>query len=210
MTLLLKRSPVGHSPRVVPAVQTVGPQPTTAQILRHGDHGLGVLEDCGSFVIVRGRCYTLLSDFSVEETGRRTRACSAAVTRFRPEQLLAFRRPQTMSQLIPQLEFGPDDCDALGAFRIDAWFSFVRLQASNGGSGTARKPVDSDPQVREFSDIMGTIVGFRNVDADGDGPNASRLNFVDKRRQLGGRVVDFEVLQGRAELAPLTLAQPRD
>jgi alpha-acetolactate decarboxylase len=209
MTLLLKGPRVGHSPRVVPAVQSVRPQPTAAQILRHGDHGLGVLEGYGSFVIVRGRCYTLLPDFSVEETVRRTRARSAAVTRFRPEQLLAFRRPQTMSQLIPQLEFGADR-HALGAFRIDAWFSFVRLQGSDGGSGTARKPVDSDPQVREFSDVMGTIVGFRNVDADGDGPNAARLNFVDKRRQFGGRVVDFEVLQARAELAPLTLAQPRD
>ncbi|MET4584106.1 hypothetical protein ABIE21_003644 [Conyzicola nivalis] len=66
------------------------------------------------------------------------------------------------------------------------------------------------PQTRQFSDIMGTIVGFPNVDVEGDGSNALRLHFVDERRQSGGRVLDFEVLHGRAELAGITQVQARD
>jgi len=211
MTLLLRRPHAVPSPEVVPAAASAHPGPTTAQILRHGDHGIGVLEDGhGQFIIVRGRCHTLQADFSVEEAGRRIRARSAAVTRFRPEQRLAFRQPHTMSQLIPQLELAIADCDALGAFRIDAWFSFVRLQAGNGGSESARNPVGATSQEQEFSDILGTIVGFRNVHVDDDGSNALRLNFVDERRQIGGRIVDFEVLHGHAELAGVTQVQARD
>lgn len=103
MTMLLR------SARTVDAAAA---RPTAGRILRHGDHGLGVLDgDRGDVVVVRGRCFTLRPDFSAEA----------------------------------------------GALRIDGWFSFVRLTGSHA-------------EVREVSDVVGTIVGFRNVAVDADRP----------------------------------------
>lgn len=103
MTMLLR------SARTVDAAAA---RPTAGRILRHGDHGLGVLDgDRGDVVVVRGRCFTLRPDFSAEA----------------------------------------------GALRIDGWFSFVRLTGSHA-------------EVREVSDVVGTIVGFRDVAVDADRP----------------------------------------
>jgi len=173
--------------------------PTTAQILRHGDHGLGELDDGhGDFVVVRGRCFTLASDASAVQTDRRTRATSAAVTRFRPEHRMTVRRPHSLAQLLPHIELALADNAAVAALRIDGWFSFVRVQVA----GVAPS--------HEFSDVMGTIVGFRNADVGADDSNrALRLHFIDERRQIGGRVADFELLRAHAELARVAPVSPR-
>ena len=131
-------------------VDAAAARPTAGRILRHGDHGLGVLDgDRGDVVVVRGRCFTLRPDFSAEA----------------------------------------------GALRIDGWFSFVRLTGSHA-------------EVREVSDVVGTIVGFRNVAVDVDRPEPLRLHFIDGRRLAGGRVADCEVLRARVELATITPVAP--
>ena len=45
--------------------------------------------------------------------------------------------------------------DALGAFRIDAWFSFALLQAGSSGAHSARYSANPELQAQEFSDTMG-------------------------------------------------------
>jgi len=210
MSLLLRRPRAVRSAGNRSVATTAHPLPTTAQILRHGDHGLGVLEGGrGSFIVVRGRCYTLRTDLSAEETDRAVRASSAAITRFRPDRRLTVRRPQTMVQLFPALEQAFADSAALGAFRIDAWFSYVRVQADRLGTESIGIAADDESQSQEFSDIMGTIVGFRNVGVEGDGGISLRLHFIDEHRQLGGRVVDFEVFRAHVELARVTPVQTR-
>ena len=210
MSLLLRRPRVARSEGNTSVATNARPLPTTAQILRHGDHGLGVLEGGhGSFIVVRGRCYTLRTDLSAEETDRAVRARSAAITRFLPDRRLTVRRPQTMLQLVPALEQAFADSATLGAFRIDAWFSYVRVQADRLGTDLIGIGAEDESQSHEFSDIMGTIVGFRNVDVEGDGGISRRLHFVDERRQLGGRVVDFEVFRAHVELARVTPVQTR-
>ena len=106
-------------------VDATAARPTAGRILRHGDHGLGVLDgDRGDFVVVRGRCFTLRPDFSAEA----------------------------------------------GALRIDGWFSFVRLTGSHA-------------EVREVSDVVGTIVGFRDAPSTPTGRSRRRRTHRATRRQ---------------------------
>jgi len=176
-------------------VDAAAARPTAGRILRYGDHGLGLLDgDRGDFVVVRGRCFTLRPDFSAEATDRRSRAVSAAITRFRPDRRMTVRRPQPLSQLAARVDQAFGDAEA-GALRIDGWFSFVRLTGAHA-------------EVREVSDVVGTIVGFRNVAVDVDRPEPLRLHFIDGRRLAGGRVADCEVLRARVELATITPVAP--
>lgn len=169
---------------------------SVAQILRHGDHGLGELDDGGGdFVVVRGHCFALRPDSSAVQADRRARATVAAVTRFRPDHRIAVRRPHSLTQLLPRIEIALADDEAAAAVRIDGWFSFVRVHA--------------EPP-REFSDVVGTIVGLRNADVDADASSGGlRLHFIDETRQVGGRVADFEVLRAQAELARVAPVAPR-
>ena len=207
MTVMLRRARTGHTPGVDagvagPGVAGVGggavaaTRPTAAQILRHGDHGLGALDSgLGDFVVLRGRCFTLRADFTAEATDRRARAASAAITRFRPEHRMAVRRPQPLAEVAARIDQAFGD-DGPGAFRIDAWFSYVRLLGPNA-------------EVLEVSDVVGSIVGFRNVAVEADRPDPMRLHFLDGRCLVGGRVADCEVLRARVELATITPVGPR-
>jgi acetolactate decarboxylase len=203
MTLSLRRSREPAFPPVTGANRdSVAPRlPSLAQVLRRGDHGMGVL-DTGhaEFVVVRGRCFTLHHDFSVTETAKRERAHSAAITRFDPEIRISFRRPVLSRDLLPQFETTITDSPGGFAVRIDGWFSFVRIR-NNGATM---------PTMREVSDVTGTIIGFSHVDLDVPiAPADLRLYFVDESRRVGGRVVDFEVLRAIADLAPLVRTRYR-
>jgi acetolactate decarboxylase len=203
MTLSLRRSREPACPQATGANRDgAAPRlPSLAQVLRRGDHGMGVL-DTGraEFMIVRGRCFTLEHDFSVTETATRARAHSAAVTRFDPEARISFRRPVLSRDLLPQLEATVTNSPGGVAVRIDGWFSFVRIR-HNG----AMMPI-----IREVSDVTGTIIGFSRVDMDvPPAPADLRLYFVDESRRVGGRVVDFEVLQAVADLASLVRTRYR-
>jgi alpha-acetolactate decarboxylase len=137
-------------------------------------------------------------DDGAHTAARRTGATSAAVTRFRPEHRMTVRRPHSLAQLLPHIELALADDAAVAALRIDGWFSFVRVQVAGAAPS------------HEFSDVMGTIVGFRNADVGADDSNrALRLHFIDERRQIGGRVADFEVLRAHAELARVAPVSPR-
>jgi acetolactate decarboxylase len=178
--------------------------PTAAQILRRGDHGVGVLGDGESeFIVVGGRCFTLHPDGTVAATGARARAHSAAVTRFRPEYDLLIRSPRSFLELLLEIDRQLPRTDAIAAVRIDAWFSFVRL--ISGGSTThphahhGAHPDQGPARERELSDVVGTVAGFRNVALEPDGPPGGNdhFHFVDDQRSRGGHVVDLEVLRAR-------------
>jgi acetolactate decarboxylase len=172
--------------------------PTPAQVLRRGDHGVGVLADGeGEFIVVGGRCFTLRPDGSVAATRARSRAYSAAVTRLQPDYNLTVRRPRSLSGLLADLDREIPEVNAVAAIRIDAWFSFVSLTASDRGPG----------REWELSDVVGTVVGFRNVIVDPEvrqDDDDPHLHFVDDQRSRGGHLVDFEILRARVLVGVVT------
>ena len=180
--------------------------PTLGKVLRQGDHGIGVLEEGqNGFAVVRGRGYTFAPDFSAMEVSKWKTAQSAAITRFHPEIRIQLSKPQYSWHLLPQLERVFGASLGQGAFRIDGWFSSVRVRSEGSvRPENSADTVDAETLCCEFSDAMGTIVGFTNVEPHRDATaHDHRLYFVDAQRRFGGRVMDFEVLRARAELSPI-------
>ena len=78
---------------------------TIAEVLRHGDFGLGTFNHLdGEMIILDGVCYHLRADGSATVAAGTERTPFAAVTRFRADHTLAFTQPTNRDDATAQID----------------------------------------------------------------------------------------------------------
>lgn len=170
---------------------------TIGELREHGDFGLGTFNELdGELVAFDGGFHQLRSDGTAVPAGPADRTPFAAVTFFHADQERhldhAMSRPETESL-----------CDGLTAshnlfyaVRIDGRFARVttRTVARQRRPYPPLAEATRDQPLTTFTDVAGTIAGFRTPDyAQGIAVAGYHLHFLNADRTGGGHVMDFTI-----------------
>jgi acetolactate decarboxylase len=189
---------------------------TIAEVLRHGDFGLGTFTHLdGEMVILDGVCYHLRADGSATVTASTERTPFAAVTRFRADHTLAFTQPTNRDDATAQIDSRIGSENLLYAIRISGRFSDMSTRAVLAQTPPYPPLIEATQGQAEirFTDVAGTLAGFRMPDYDqGISVAGYHLHFLDDNHSEGGHALDFRMSHGEARICTLSelhLSLPR-
>ncbi|GAA0454070.1 acetolactate decarboxylase [Paractinoplanes deccanensis] len=174
---------------------------TIAELLRHGTFGLGTFDALdGEMVVLDGVCYQLHPDGTVTVAAGDRTTPFAAVTDLHADITIDLPAGHTdRAALIRLLESRLPGDNYFYAVRVDGVAASVTTR-------TVRKQAKPYPsllqaaqgeQRRSFTDLPGTLVGFRSPDYAGTVTVPGyHLHFIDDQRRRGGHVLDFAFSAG--------------
>ena len=175
-------------------------QVTYGEVARHGDFGVGTFNALdGEMVALNGQFFHLHSDGTASVADPSDRTPFAVVTFFRGDTRRAIDQVtgrQDLEAIIDQL------VPAAGHFypiRVDGRFVHIVTRTAARQSAPYRplEQATADQVVSRFSDIDGTLVGFRAPDyAQGLTGAGYHFHFIDDARGSGGHVFDFALESG--------------
>jgi alpha-acetolactate decarboxylase len=173
---------------------------TVAELLRHGDFGLGTFNHLdGEMVVLDGVCYRLRADGTATRAAPTDHTPFAAVTTFREDFTIQIQSRTSRTELIDSIDGKIKSANLIYAIRIDGHFCNLHTRTV-----MAQKPPyppltqATDEQAETvFTDASGTVVGFRTPDFEqGISVAGYHLHFLNDDRTAGGHVLDFELERG--------------
>jgi acetolactate decarboxylase len=189
---------------------------TVAEILCHGDFGLGTFNHLdGEMVILDGVCYHLRADGSAVVAMATERTPFAAVTRFRTDHTLTISEPTNRADLSARIDDLIDSQNLMYAIKIRGHFSEIitrTVMAQTAPYPPLIKATEGQAEAR-CTDMAGTLAGFRLPDYDqGISVAGYHLHFMDDNRSQGGHALDFQITSGDVRISTLSelhLSLPR-
>jgi acetolactate decarboxylase len=167
---------------------------TFDELAGHGDLGLGTLNGLdGEMIAIDGRFYRADVDGLIEEVAATERTPFAAMAWFEPSIERQIDGPLGYGELLAELDAVAADPEASCALRIDGEFEYVRARSVPRQYPPYRPlaEVVADQHVFEFSEVEGSLVGFRFPDyARGLEAEGYHLHFISADRESGGHVLD--------------------
>lgn len=173
---------------------------TVADILRHGNFGLGTFNHLdGEMVILDGVCYRLRGDGTATRAASSDRTPFAAVTHFRKDFEIPIPARTDRTEVIAAIDQRIASANLIYAIRLDGHFAELHTRTVMEQS----KPYPPLTQATEgqaetrFTDVTGTLVGFRTPDFEqGISVAGYHLHFLNDDRTSGGHVLDFTLERG--------------
>jgi alpha-acetolactate decarboxylase len=173
---------------------------TVADLLRHGDFGLGTFNHLdGEMVVLDGVCYRLRADGTASKAAPTDHTPFAAVTTFREDFEIQIQNRTSRTELIDAIDAKIKSANLIYAIRIDGHFSNLHTRTVMA----QKQPYPPLTQATEeqaetvFTDVSGTVVGFRTPDFEqGISVAGYHLHFLNEDRTAGGHVLDFEMERG--------------
>jgi acetolactate decarboxylase len=189
---------------------------TIAELLTHGDFGLGTFNHLdGEMVVLDGICHHLRSDGSAQVAAATDRTPFAAVTWFRPEASIPVGAHASRRDVSSAIDDAIQSTNLIQAIRIDGTFSNVKtrtVQAQEPPYPPLTQATAGEP-ITEFHDIAGTLAGYRTPDYEqGISVAGYHLHFINDARTRGGHTLDFELDHGQIAISTssdLHLSLPR-
>jgi len=173
---------------------------TYAELAKHGDFGLGTFNDLdGEMIAIDGKFFQLRSDGTAHLVDPMQKTPFAMMTFFTPESTRRLERPVTRPELYALLDQLALSRNLFYAVRIDGRFSRV-LTRTVPRQAKPYKPLTEVVQTQptfEFTNVIGTIAGFRSPDyAQGISVAGYHLHFITGDRTGGGHVLDLKIEDG--------------
>lgn len=172
-----------------------------AELLRHGDFGVGTLDHLdGELIVLDGRAYQVRGDGQVAEVGPDRSTPFAAVTPF--DQDGEFPCPQVagLVDLDARLDESLPRKNNFVAIRVDGRFASITLRSVHRQEPPYETlaEVAKGQSVWTREDLAGTLVGIR-CPAWVGGLNVPvyHWHFLSDDRKVGGHVLDCRVREGR-------------
>ncbi len=173
---------------------------TVADILQHGDFGLGTFNHLdGEMVILDGVCYRLRADGTATRAAPTDRTPFAAVTRFHRDFEIAIAARTDRAAVTAAIDDRISSTNLIYAIRVTGHFAVLHTRTVMEQS----KPYPPLTQATEgqaetrFTDVSGTLVGFRTPDFEqGISVAGYHLHFLNEDRTAGGHVLDFVLERG--------------
>ena len=178
---------------------------TVAEILRHGDFGLGTFNHLdGEMVVLDGVCYRVRADGTATRADPTDRTPFAAVTRFHADFGFDITEPTGMAAVLDAVDRRIASANLIYAVRITGRFRELHTRTVMA----QREPYPPLTQATEgqaemvFTGKTGTLVGFRTPDFEqGISVAGYHLHFLDAERTGGGHVLDFDLEHGRVAVS---------
>ena len=176
---------------------------TLAEVLEHGDLGLGTLDGLdGELIVLDGEVWKAELDCTLVAPALSARTPYAVVVPFSPGAPVALSGPFTEVELEARLGARLAGASPT-AIRLDGRFESVHVRSVP----MQRRPypplaeVIAQQRVTELRDVLGTMIGFCFPDAlDGIEMVGSHLHFISDDRARGGHVLSYTLLHASARL----------
>ncbi len=178
---------------------------TVADILRHGDFGLGTFNHLdGEMVILDGVCYRLRADGTATRAAPTDRTPFAAVTRFHSDFEITVETRTGRTQVAAAIDRQIQSTNLIYAIRITGHFAELHTRTV-----MAQKPpyppltqATEEQAETVFVDVSGTVVGFRTPDFEqGISVAGYHLHFLNNDHTGGGHVLDFSLERGKVAVS---------
>jgi acetolactate decarboxylase len=177
---------------------------TLAEVLEHGDLGLGTLDGLdGELIVLDGQAYKAELDCTLSRPPRSSKTPYAVVVPFAPSAPLALSGPFGESELEARLGDALTLATQPTAIRIDGRFAEVHVRSVPRQTPPYRPlaEVIAEQQISVLRDVSGTMMGFCFPDAlDGIEMVGAHLHFLDEDRTRGGHVLSYTLLDATAKL----------
>ncbi|CAF3544268.1 unnamed protein product [Fusarium graminearum] len=186
---------------------------TISDLLKYGDHGLGTFRHMvGEMIILDGVLYDMKPDGSVvaldKDACAKEIAPFAMITEYQPIATIS-KELNTKNLLAKVLsDLLPGTKNHYVAFRVEGTFKSVTVRTVGGqqSPGESLAELGKRQASHTFSDIKGTIIGFRSPTfMQGISVAGDHLHFLSADKKAGGHVL---AVQGDGELkvtaAPIT------
>jgi acetolactate decarboxylase len=178
---------------------------TIAEILSHGDFGLGTFNRLdGEMVVLDGVCYHLHADGSVTRADDQERTPFAAMTWFHADHAFDIDGPTDRNGLTAAIDARIDSVNLIYALRITGQFSAVHTRTVTKQDPPYVGMTEATKNQREtvLDDTEGVMAGFRMPDYEqGVTVAGYHLHYLDREHARGGHVLDFEMTRGRVEIS---------
>lgn len=173
---------------------------TVAEILQHGDFGLGTFNHLdGEMVILDGVCYRLRADGTATRAAQTARTPFAAITRFHRDFDISITARTDRATLIAAIDQRITSTNLIYAVKVTGHFADLHTRTVM----EQQQPYPPLTQATEgqaetrFTDVSGTLVGFRTPDFEqGISVAGYHLHFLNDDRTAGGHVLDFTCERG--------------
>ena len=174
---------------------------TVAEILRHGDFGLGTFNHLdGEMVILDGVCYRLRADGTATRAAQEDLTPFAAVTRFHTDIEIAIRARTNRADVIAAIDHKIASANLLYAVKVTGRFAELHtrtVMAQKQPYPPLTKATEGQAESL-ITDATGNLVGFRTPDFEqGISVAGYHLHFLNSDRTGGGHVLDFELEDGQ-------------
>jgi alpha-acetolactate decarboxylase len=173
---------------------------TIAEILRHGDFGLGTFNHLdGEMVILDGVCYRLRANGTASRAAPTDRTPFAAVTRFHSDFEIAVETRTDRAEVTTAIDRQIESPNLIYAIRIAGHFAELHTRTVMEQKPPYPPLTQATEEQAEtvFTDVSGTVVGFRTPDFEqGISVAGYHLHFLNNDRTGGGHVLDFSLERG--------------
>ena len=172
-----------------------------AELLRHGDFGVGTLDHLdGELIILDGKPYQIRGDGKILDVASDRTTPFAVITPFQSVGEFACPGVTSLADLDTRLDEALPQKNNFVAIRIDGRFASLTMRSVHRQE-PPYKPLDEVAKAQSVwtrEDQAGTLVGIRCPTWTG-GLNVPgyHWHFLSKDRQVGGHVLDCRVLEGR-------------
>jgi acetolactate decarboxylase len=178
---------------------------TVAEILRHGDFGLGTFNHLdGEMVILDGVCYRLRADGTATQAASSDRSPFAAVTRFHTDFEIAIQTRTDRAEVTGAIDRQIRSANLIYAIRVTGRFPELHtrtVMAQKPPYPPLTQATEEQAETR-FTDVTGTLVGFRTPDFEqGISVAGYHLHFLNSDRTGGGHVLDFSLEHGQVAVS---------
>ena len=179
---------------------------TVAELLEHGNIGLGTFENAdGEMIVLDGSCYRATDDGSVTKVPNECGVTFASVAFMEGDtDMFDLHDIDCIESLKNQLDLKIEEgfgLNSMHVVRVDASFRIVKARAEKGvpTQHVELKEILKERQREfEFERIMGTLVCLYHPDYM-QGMNAAgwHFHFLSSDTKFGGHVFDLAFLHGR-------------
>jgi acetolactate decarboxylase len=176
---------------------------TFAELARHGDFGLGTLQGLdGEMIALDGQFFVARVDGRVSPVPKETRTPFAVVVPWTADDAFSLKAIGSFEELCNELDRVIGHKTEIAAVRIDGRFARVKARsvAKQSPPYPPLSEVTAHQTVFEWSDLEGTLVGFRFPDAArGYEMVGYHFHFLSSDRLRGGHVLDCVLPGGNAQ-----------
>ncbi len=176
---------------------------TVAEILKHGDFGLGTFDSLdGEGIMLDGVCWQARSDGSVREAPADAEAPFWVTTRFHADKTETFSDIKGWEDLTQRLDALRDNDNLFVGLRLHGHFNTIRYRvACRAEAGTDLVSATSHQAEFQQEGLNGTLIGFwtpsyaRTINVPG-----FHLHLLSDDRQHAGHVLDLQCDQIKVDL----------
>ena len=181
---------------------------TIAELLEHGDFGVGTFNHLdGEMIVNDGVCFHLFSGGEASMASPDDLTPFAAVTTFEADTTFNVVTPTSRAELLAQIDRRASSENLFYGIRVSGRFATVSTRTATRQEAPYRplSEATEDESEQTFPATAGVLVGFRTPDYEqGISVAGYHLHFLNEDHTAGGHAFDFLLDEGVVEISTVS------